>query len=43
MKLELTTRESWEKDFAVGVFSITQISRDALSANGFMASSVEVK
>ena len=39
MKLELPTRErviGREEGVAVGVFSITQISRDALLANGFM-------
>lgn len=46
VKLELPTRErvlGRKKCFAVGVFSATQISRDAPFANGFMACSVEVK
>lgn len=44
-KLELPTRErvlGRKKGFTVCVFSITQISRDTLFANGFMACSVEV-
>lgn len=46
MKFELPPGREYlaeKKGFAVDVFSITQISRDALFANGFMACSVELK